>query len=87
MTEQENKQVELGLAAEKLMADPFFTFVMSELGNAYVEGITQSKPEQTPEREGFYHSIRAIQDITATLGLWVQVKEQIVAALNDNEEN
>lgn len=85
LTDEENKQVELGAAAEALMSNEFFGYIMSELGNAYVSGITTSKPEQTTEREGFYHALKALQDVGATLAHWAQVKQQIMRNLEEAE--
>lgn len=78
LTEQEQQQVNQGNDAERLMTDPFFGFFMTEMGNAYLGAITASKPEQTTEREGLYHSLKALQDIGATLNHWVQVKNAIM---------
>ena len=90
LTDLEQKQVELGLSAEKLMQDPFFVYLMSEMGNAYVDALVRTAPTQTNEREALYHGIKALQDINATLAQWLQVKEANLARLeaqDDNEES
>lgn len=90
LTEQENKQVEIGLAAQKLLDDPFFGFLMNEMANAYMNNIVVSKPEQQADREFSYHAIKALQDINGTLAQWVQVKENIMAHIeadaNESED-
>lgn len=86
LNDQENKQVELGVAAAALMENAFFGFVMTEMANAYVNGIVTSKPDQTKEREGFYASIKALEDVGGTLTHWVQVKDQIMANAETNEQ-
>ena len=89
LTEQEQKQIELGTAATKLLEDPFFAFLMTEMSNAYMSGLIQTKSNETEEREGFYHAIKALNDIGGTLSHWVQVKDGLMAAVaeQDNTED
>lgn len=86
LNEQEAQSVELGTKAQALMADQFFVFVMTEMSNAYMASLVNSKPEDTQAREGFYSAIKAMQDVGATLSHWSQVKENVMANLAMDDE-
>jgi hypothetical protein len=86
LTEQQQKQVELGNAASTLLSDAFYSFLMVELNHAYVAGLIETKAEEAAKRESFYHSIKALQDISGTLAHWVQVKDGLLAALAAEDE-
>lgn len=86
LTQDEQKQVEVGTASSDLLSNPFFQFLMTEMTNAYAAGMFNTKPEEAKEREGFYHGMKALQDIGGTLSHWVQVKEGLMAAMANEEQ-
>lgn len=87
LTAQEQQSVELGIKAQALLADQFFQFFMSEMTNAYIASLVSTKQDETQVREGLYSSIKAMQDVGATLNHWGQVKEQIFANANTDSED
>lgn len=85
LTEQEQSQVTLGIAAERLLADETFGFVVNELANQYMNNIVQSGPDAGKERESMYFSIKALQDVNSVLKQWSAVKENIIAMHGDSD--
>lgn len=78
--------IERGNAAENLLKQEAFQAVMNEIINLYVGSLLQTTPEQTKEREASYAGARAVQDIAGLLNQWVAIRDQIIEAINQNEE-
>lgn len=79
--------IERGNAAENLLRQDVFAAAMNELINMYLNGLLQTKPDQSKERELAYAGARAVQDISGTLNQWVAIRDQILEniATEENE--
>ena len=86
---EENKQmklVEQGLAAQKLLAAEAFNSTINQLVDAAFQNFVNSKPEQNDVREASYHHYRALVEIVSTLQQRVQIKTEIEANEDDNNQ-
>ena len=86
---EENKQmklVEQGLAAQKLLAAEAFNSTINQLVDAAFQNFVNSKPEQNDIREASYHHYRALVEIVSTLQQRVQIKTEIEANEDDNNQ-
>ena len=87
---EENKQMKLveeGIAAEKLLAAEAFNSTVNQLVDVAFQSFVNSKPEETEVREKSYHHYRALVDIVGTLQQRVQVKTEIEASENADDNN
>ena len=86
---EENKQmklVEQGLAAQKLLAAEAFNSTINQLVDAAIQNFVNSKPQQNDVREASYHHYRALVEIVSTLQQRVQIKTEIEANEDDNNQ-
>jgi hypothetical protein len=67
-----------GTAAEELTQNEAFITCINELYNQYTDEIVKSPLEAKELRESRFFQIRALQDITAELTSWVQLKDQLI---------
>jgi len=84
--EEQLKEAELnrmGDDAELLLDHPAFNSTINNLVDQAFQAFCNSKPEQTAERERSYAHYRALVDIVSTLQQRVSVRDQLMAA-NDN---
>lgn len=79
--------IERGNAAETLLKNEAFSAALNELINMYMNGLLQTKSEQTKEREMAYAGARAVQDISGVLNQWVAIRDQIFENAEYNEED
>lgn len=86
MDDQQMKLVEQGLAAEKLLAADAFNSTINQLVDAAFQNFVNSKPEQNDVREASYHHYRALVEIVSTLQQRVQIKTEIEANEDDNNQ-
>lgn len=86
MDDQQMKLVEQGLAAEKLLAADAFNSTINQLVDAAFQNFVNSKPEQNDIREASYHHYRALVEIVSTLQQRVQIKTEIEANEDDNNQ-
>lgn len=87
--EEQLKQSELirmGEEAETLLDNPAFTSTVNNLVDQAFQSFTNSKPEQTDERERSYHHYKALVEIVSTLQQRVAVRDQITANDNTRQE-
>lgn len=68
-----------GTAAEELLANEAFITCVNELYNQYFAEITGSPLEAKEMRENRFFQIRAMQDLSAELQNWVQLKDSILS--------
>ena len=87
MDKQEEQALEMGDAAQKLIADPTFTEVVNTLVEGSFQQFVNSKPESPQDRERAYNAYRGLTDIVATLQQRVAVRDQILANRDNNEED
>lgn len=85
MNEHDSRQVELGINADRLLADETFALVVNEIANQYMNQIVQTAPQDAKARESAYFGIKALQDVNSTLKQWAHVKDQIIA--NQGEQD
>lgn len=78
--------IERGNAAENLLRQEAFAAAMNELINMYMNGLLQTQPDQSKERELAYAGARAVQDISGVLNQWVAMRDQIIENIA-NQEN
>lgn len=76
-----------GQAAETLLANEAFGAIVKGLMDNNVGLFFSTDPEDTKTRDVAYYSARAIQDIINTLNQQVAMKEQALAAAEDNKED
>ena len=86
MDDQQMKLVEQGLAAQKLLAAEAFNSTINQLVDAAFQNFVNSKPEQNDVREASYHHYRALVEIVSTLQQRVQIKTEIEANEDDNNQ-
>lgn len=86
MDDQQMKLVEQGLAAEKLLAADAFNSTINQLVDAAFQNFVNSKPEQNDVREASYHHYRSLVEIVSTLQQRVQIKTEIEANEDDNNQ-
>lgn len=86
MDDQQMKLVEQGLAAQKLLAADAFNSTINQLVDAAFQNFVNSKPEQNDVREASYHHYRALVEIVSTLQQRVQIKTEIEANEDDNNQ-
>ena len=86
MDDQQMKLVEQGLAAEKLLAADAFNSTINQLVDAAFQNFVNSKPEQNEVREASYHHYRSLVEIVSTLQQRVQIKTEIEANEDDNNQ-
>ena len=86
MEDQQMKLVEQGLAAEKLLAADAFNSTVNQLVDAAFQNFANSKPEQNDVREASYHHYRSLVEIVSTLQQRVQIKTEIEANEDDNNQ-
>ena len=87
MEDQQMKLVEEGIAAEKLLAAEAFNSTVNQLVDAAFQAFANSKPEETEARERSYRHYRALVDIVGTLQQRVQIKTEIEASENADDNN
>ncbi len=79
--------IERGNAAEHLLKSQEFVLAANELANYYLSSIVNSKATDKESREASYHAVKAVQDLTGLLNQWVAIRDQIIEATNqENEE-
>ena len=86
MEDQQMKLVEQGIAAEKLLAADAFNSTINQLVDAAFQNFVNSKPEQNDVREASYHHYRSLVEIVSTLQQRVQIKTEIEANEDDNNQ-
>ena len=86
MDDQQMKLVEQGLAAQKLLAADAFNSTINQLVDAAFQNFVNSKPEQNEVREASYHHYRSLVEIVSTLQQRVQIKTEIEANEDDNNQ-
>lgn len=88
MTKETNDSlfIERGHAAETLLQSPAFIGAMNELANYHLNAIVTSGASDKEAREASYHAVKAVQDVTGVLNQWVAIRDQIIEAINQNEE-
>lgn len=88
MTKETNDSlfIERGHAAETLLQSPAFIGAMNELANYHLNAIVTSGVTDKEAREASYHAVKAVQDVTGVLNQWVAIRDQIIEAINQNEE-
>lgn len=79
--------IERGNAAENLLKQEAFPMAMNELINMYMNGLLQTQPDQSKEREMAYAGARAVQDISGVLNQWVAIRDQIIENIAYEEES
>jgi len=87
MEDQQMKLVEQGIAAEKLLAAEAFNSTVNQLVDATFQAFVNSKPEENDARDRAYQHYRALVDIVGTLQQRVQVKTEIEATENADDNN
>lgn len=78
--------IDQGQAAETLLAHDAFGRVVKGLMDSYVGLFFSSDPDDETARATAYHSARAVQDIINTLNQQVAMKDQVLAAAEENKE-
>tara|TARA_R100000742_G_C4274580_1_gene94621 strand:- start:890 stop:1147 length:258 start_codon:yes stop_codon:yes gene_type:complete len=63
----EEQQIELGKACDKMLAQAEFVTVLRMLEGHYISTIVQGKPEERKEREIAYYQLKALQDVLGTM--------------------
>lgn len=76
--------VQQGNDAETILDYPAFSNIVNSIVDASFQTFSNTKPEDTSARERAYNHYRAIVDIVNTLQQRVQVRDQILAAQDDN---
>ena len=69
----EEQQIELGRACEKMLKQSEFVLVLRNLEGHYIQQIVQAKPEERREREVSYYQLKALQDIVGTMNHYVSI--------------
>jgi hypothetical protein len=85
VTEQE--MIDRGSAAGGLLSDPTLTAVAKTLMDTYLGNIVSTTPPEAEVREKAYYQIKGLQDIFAVLNQWVSIKDQILEARKEAEED
>ena len=75
-----------GNAAQALLSDVTFTDVMNTLANFHTAALLGSTPDAKETREHHFVMIRALQEITEELALWIQAKNSLVKRLAEEQE-
>lgn len=78
--------IERGNAAEHLLTSNHYQMVTNEMVNYYLGSFVNSKTLDKETREASYHAVKAVQDMTGLLNQWVAIRDQIIEAINQNEE-
>jgi hypothetical protein len=78
--------IERGNAAEHLLTSEQYQMATNELVNYYLGSFVSSKTLDKESREASYHAVKAVQDMTGLLNQWVAIRDQIIEAINQNEE-
>lgn len=76
--------VQQGNDAETILDNQAFSNIVNSIVDASFQTFSNTKPEETSARERAYNHYRAIVDIVNTLQQRVQVRDQILAAHNDD---
>lgn len=77
MTEEE-QLIEIGEAAETVLAQPAFNRVINTLVDSTFQSFVNSDPKEKEERERTYSHYRALVDVVDTLKQQVAVKDGIL---------
>ena len=78
--------IERGNAAEHLLTSEQYQMVTNAMVNYYLGSFVNSKTLDKESREASYHAVKAVQDMTGLLNQWVAIRDQIIEAINQNEE-
>lgn len=81
---EEDILLKQGDDAEIILDNPAFSNIVNSIVDASFQTFSNTKPEDTSARERAYNHYRAIVDIVNTLQQRVQVRDQILAAQDDN---
>ncbi len=66
-----------GAIAASLFGNPDFVWFMDHLKQLTLESISQTKPEQTPEREKLYFQYRAVDDVLGVMNSYMDATKAI----------
>lgn len=82
----EQQMIDRGTAAKDLLEHPVFVAVANTLMDTYLGSIVNTSPAEDKVREAAYYQIKGLQDIFAVLNQWISVKDQILEANKESEE-
>jgi hypothetical protein len=78
--------IERGNAAERLLQSPEYVLATNEMMNYYVGSFVNSKTLDKDSREASYHAVKAVQDLNGLLNQWVAIRDQIIEATTEQNE-
>ena len=73
----DEQMYDLGLAAQALLTNDTFKYVMSVLGGEAMDILVKTEPKEKHQREDCYFLYKALESVNATLINWVQQAQQI----------
>jgi hypothetical protein len=62
--------VDLGTAANELLASEPYKLVMNMLSNSYLRDLVESGPQEKQKRETAYFKITILRELNETLEMW-----------------
>lgn len=79
------QELELGFRSELLLQSETFKFVVDYLSTSYTNNILLSDAHETKKREHNYLLHHALNDVVSQLGAFVQHKDALVQAREQEE--
>lgn len=85
LSPEDQKLVDRGLRAKRLLNDPMFQEVVNELFEQFKDALFSTAPENTKDRELLYFRHSGLQDAVLTLGSWDAQSRMLLDVLSEKE--
>lgn len=88
MENQLNQQdlVDRGVRAEELLKNDTFAAAVKDVVDMCINTWLNSKDDDTKQRDSAYYAAQGINNVVGVLNQYVAIKEQIIAELNQQNE-